>query len=95
MDGKRISAADRTGKSLRAPAARRYARPPSRPTLAQGGRNGPAPASIGKNPIHPILVPLPIGLWVFSLVSDVVYAFVCPFLSLTDPRVKRIDAKAS
>ena len=71
------------------------------------------------HPIHPILVPLPIGLWIFSLVSDVVYAFVSPevfwdrmaqwtmlggiagallaavpgfidFLSLTDPRVKRV-----
>lgn len=35
-----------------------------------------SPASIGKHPIHPILVPLPIGLWVFSLVCDAVYAFV-------------------
>jgi len=35
-----------------------------------------SPASIGKHPIHPILVPLPIGLWIFSLVCDAVYAFV-------------------
>ena len=37
-----------------------------------------SPASIRSHPIHPILVPLPIGLWIFSLVSDVVYAFVSP-----------------
>ncbi|MGH7587498.1 MAG: DUF2231 domain-containing protein [Gemmatimonadota bacterium] len=78
-----------------------------------------SPASIGKHPIHPLLVPLPIGLWIFSLVCDAVYAFVSTevfwdrmafwtilggivgallaavpgfidFLSLTDPRVKRI-----
>jgi uncharacterized membrane protein len=76
-------------------------------------------ASIRKHPIHPVLVPLPIGLWVFSLICDLVYAFVSPevfwdrmaqwtmagglagallaavpgfidFLSLTDPRVKRV-----
>lgn len=28
-------------------------------------------ASIGRHPIHPILIALPIGLWVFSLFSDV------------------------
>ena len=32
-----------------------------------------SPASIAKHPIHPMLVTLPIGLWVFSLVSDVIY----------------------
>jgi uncharacterized membrane protein len=32
-----------------------------------------SPASIAKHPIHPMLVVLPIGLWIFSLVSDVVY----------------------
>jgi uncharacterized membrane protein len=31
------------------------------------------PASFAKHPIHPVLVALPIGLWVFSLVSDVMY----------------------
>jgi uncharacterized membrane protein len=31
------------------------------------------PASIAKHPIHPMLVVFPIGLWVFSLVSDVVF----------------------
>ena len=33
----------------------------------------PSPASIAKHPIHPMLVALPIGLWIFSLVSDVIY----------------------
>ena len=30
------------------------------------------PASIGSHPIHPMLVTLPIGLWVFSLICDVI-----------------------
>jgi uncharacterized membrane protein len=29
------------------------------------------PASVAKHPIHPMLVVFPIGLWIFSLVSDV------------------------
>lgn len=33
------------------------------------------PASIAKHPIHPMLVPIPIGLWLFSLVSDLVFRF--------------------
>ncbi|HXI89919.1 MAG TPA: DUF2231 domain-containing protein [Blastocatellia bacterium] len=32
-----------------------------------------SPASIAKHPIHPMLAALPIGLWIFSLVSDVIY----------------------
>jgi uncharacterized membrane protein len=32
-----------------------------------------SPASIAKHPIHPMLVVLPIGLWIFSLISDVIY----------------------
>lgn len=32
-------------------------------------------ASIAKHPIHPMLVPFPIALWIFSLVSDIVYGF--------------------
>ena len=32
------------------------------------------PASVAGHPIHPMLVPIPIGLWIFSLVCDVVYA---------------------
>ena len=35
----------------------------------------PSPASIGKHPIHPMLVALPLGLWVFALVCDVVSLF--------------------
>ncbi len=31
------------------------------------------PAKIKHHPIHPILVAMPIGLWVFSLFSDIVY----------------------
>ena len=29
--------------------------------------------SVAGHPLHPMLVPLPIGLWVFSLVCDIVY----------------------
>lgn len=31
------------------------------------------PASFQKHPIHPMLIPFPIGLWIFSLVCDVIY----------------------
>jgi uncharacterized membrane protein len=31
------------------------------------------PASIARHPLHPILVSVPIGLWVFSVVADLVY----------------------
>jgi uncharacterized membrane protein len=31
-----------------------------------------SPASIGKHPVHPMLVAFPIGLWVFALICDVV-----------------------
>jgi uncharacterized membrane protein len=31
------------------------------------------PASILKHPIHPMLIPFPIGLWIFSLVCDVIH----------------------
>src|SRR5688572_25896604 len=31
-----------------------------------------SPASIAGHPIHPMLITIPIGLWVFSLVADVV-----------------------
>lgn len=30
-------------------------------------------AKFGKHPIHPMLIPFPIALWVFSLVADVIY----------------------
>jgi uncharacterized membrane protein len=32
-------------------------------------------ASYKGHPLHPILIPLPIGLWIFSLVSDLIYKF--------------------
>lgn len=33
-----------------------------------------SPASIKKHPVHPMLVALPIGLWIFALVCDVIRA---------------------
>ena len=33
------------------------------------------PARVAKHPIHPMLVAIPIGLWVFSLVCDIVHQF--------------------
>lgn len=30
-------------------------------------------ASVARHPLHPMLVPLPIGLWIFSLVCDIVF----------------------
>jgi uncharacterized membrane protein len=32
------------------------------------------PASIRKHPLHPMLIPFPIALWIFSGICDVVYA---------------------
>jgi uncharacterized membrane protein len=32
-----------------------------------------SPASIGGHPVHPMLVPFPIGLWVFSVIADLIY----------------------
>lgn len=32
-----------------------------------------SPASIGGHPIHPMLIPFPIGLWIFSLIADLIY----------------------
>lgn len=31
------------------------------------------PASVARHPIHPMLVVLPIGLWIFSLACDLIY----------------------
>lgn len=31
------------------------------------------PANIAKHPIHPMLVAVPIGLWLFSLICDVIH----------------------
>ena len=33
------------------------------------------PASLAGHPVHPMLIPLPIGLWVFSLVCDLLFVF--------------------
>jgi uncharacterized membrane protein len=33
------------------------------------------PASIGRHPIHPMLITIPVGLWIFSFVSDLVVYF--------------------
>jgi uncharacterized membrane protein len=45
-------------------------------TAAVGPRTAPVPsvAAINGHPIHPMLVPLPIGAFTFALVSDVAYA---------------------
>jgi uncharacterized membrane protein len=32
-----------------------------------------SPASIRGHPVHPMIIPFPIALWVFSLVADVIY----------------------
>jgi uncharacterized membrane protein len=32
-----------------------------------------SPASFNGHPIHPMIIPFPIALWVFSLVADVIY----------------------
>ena len=32
-----------------------------------------SPASIAGHPIHPMLIPFPIALWVFSFVADIIY----------------------
>ena len=32
-----------------------------------------SPASFNGHPIHPMLIPFPIALWVFSLVADIIY----------------------
>jgi len=34
-----------------------------------------SPASFKGHPFHPIIIPLPIGLWIFSLISDLIYKF--------------------
>ena len=33
------------------------------------------PTSVARHPIHPMLVPLPIGLWIFSFVCDLIFVF--------------------
>ncbi len=34
-----------------------------------------AKANIGGHPIHPLLVAIPIGLWIFSLVADLIFVW--------------------
>jgi uncharacterized membrane protein len=34
-----------------------------------------APASFKGHPFHPIIIPLSIGLWIFSIVSDFIFKF--------------------
>ena len=41
-------------------------------------------ARLFKHPIHPMLIPLPIGLWIFSLVCDLVYRFLSDSLIWDD-----------
>jgi uncharacterized membrane protein len=33
------------------------------------------PATVAEHPIHPMLIPFPIALWIFSLASDLIYLF--------------------
>src|SRR6185503_11670264 len=33
------------------------------------------PASLGSHPIHPMLIPFPFALWIFSLIADAIYYF--------------------
>lgn len=32
-----------------------------------------SPASIGGHPVHPMIIPFPIALWVFSVVADIIF----------------------
>jgi uncharacterized membrane protein len=32
-----------------------------------------SPASIGRHPVHPMLIPFPIALWCFSFIADLLY----------------------
>ena len=32
-----------------------------------------SPASIAGHPVHPMIIPFPIALWIFSLVADLIY----------------------
>jgi len=32
-----------------------------------------SPASMGRHPVHPMLIPFPIALWIFSLIADIIY----------------------
>jgi len=39
----------------------------------KGGKDMASPASIGGHPVHPMIIPFPIALWVFSLVADLIF----------------------
>jgi uncharacterized membrane protein len=43
--------------------------------ILTGGNRMQTPASIARHPIHPMLVPLPIGLWIFAFVCDLIGRF--------------------
>ena len=32
-------------------------------------------ATVAEHPVHPMLIPFPIALWIFSLASDLIYLF--------------------
>ena len=34
-----------------------------------------SPASFKGHPLHPVIIPLPIGLWIFSLIGDLIFKF--------------------
>ena len=34
-----------------------------------------SPASFNGHPIHPMIIPFPIALWVFSLIADIIYVW--------------------
>lgn len=34
-----------------------------------------SPASFKGHPFHPMIIPLPIGLWIFSIISDLIFKF--------------------
>src|SRR5438874_12395557 len=36
-----------------------------------------SPASFKGHPLHPVIIPLPIGLWIFSLISDLIFKLGC------------------
>ena len=33
------------------------------------------PATVAEHPVHPMLIPFPIALWIFSLASDLIFLF--------------------
>jgi uncharacterized membrane protein len=47
--------------------------PPDEGAISTKERIMSTPASFARHPIHPMLVAIPIGLWVFSVAADVIY----------------------